>query len=95
MSKEEKKKTKRPTALKRDIRNDKHRLLNKSFKSSVRTTMRSFEDALKAQDQEKTQASLSSVFSAVDKCVKRGIYKPNKAARIKARSTKRVQANAS
>ena len=55
MAKEAQKKTKRPTALKRDIRNDKHRLINKSFKSNARTTMRTFEEALQAQDKERFQ----------------------------------------
>ncbi|NGX60705.1 MAG: 30S ribosomal protein S20 [Chlamydiae bacterium] len=81
---EEKKKNKRPTAQKRDIRNEKRRVINKSFKSEVRTTMRTFEGAWKNQDKEKTEEILKMVYRMVDKCVKRGIYKPNKAARIKA-----------
>lgn len=92
MAKDEKKKTKRPTAQKRDIRNSKQRLINKVFKSQVRTTMRSFEEALKGNDKEKIQQSLSSVYSMMDKGVKRGIYKHNKAARVKARTTQKVLA---
>lgn len=88
---EEKKKTKRPTALKRDIRNNKRRLINKSFKSQVRTSMRTFEESLKSKDKEKIQLALNSVYSMVDKGVKRGIYKRNKAARIKARSTQQAR----
>lgn len=91
-AKEEKKKTKRPTALKRDIRNEKHRLINKSFKSNVRTTMRSFEDALKTKDGKQIQEALSSIYSVMDLGVKRGIYKPNKAARIKSRNTLKASA---
>ncbi|MCC5831622.1 MAG: 30S ribosomal protein S20 [Chlamydiales bacterium] len=90
MAKEEKKKTKRPTAQKREIRNSKRRLINKVFKSQVRTAMRSFEEALKGNDKEKIQQSLNAVYSMMDKGVKRGIYKHNKAARVKARSTQRV-----
>lgn len=92
MAKDEKKKTKRPTAQKRDIRNSKQRLINKVFKSQVRTAMRSFEEALKGNDKEKIQQSLSSVYSMMDKGVKRGIYKHNKAARVKARTTQKVLA---
>lgn len=91
MAKEEKKKTKRPTALKRDDRNEKHRLINKSFKSSARTTLRSFEEALKSQDKERIQESLSHVYSVMDRGVKRGIYKSNKADRIKARATQKTR----
>jgi small subunit ribosomal protein S20 len=90
MAKEEKKKTKRPTALKRDMRNDKHRLINKSFKSNVRTTVRSFEEALASQDKNRVQEALKQIYSAMDRGVKRGIYKPNKAARIKSRATQKL-----
>jgi len=88
--KEEKKKVKRPTAQKRDIRNSKRRLLNKSFKSQVRTAMRSFEDALKAKDKDQIQQALNGVYSMMDKGVKRNIYKRNKAARIKARASQQA-----
>ena len=90
--KEEKKKVKRPTALKRDIRDDKMRMINKSFKSNARTTLRTFDEALKAQDKEKIQSALSNLYSVMDKGVKRGVYKPNKAARIKARATLKTTA---
>lgn len=90
MSKEEKKKVKRPTAQKRELRNEKMRLINKSFKSNVRTTMRSFEEALKGGDQIRKQTTLNEMYSAMDLGVKKGVYKPNKAARIKSRLTKRV-----
>lgn len=90
MAKEEKKKTKRPTAQKRDIRNNKRRMLNKSFKSKVRTVMRSFEEALKGEDKDQVQSTLNSVYSMMDKGVKKGIFKKNKAARIKAHSFKKT-----
>jgi len=90
MGKEEKKKTKRPTAQKRDLRNSKLRMINKSFKSNARTTMRAFEEALQTQDKNRIQTALNGVFSVMDKGVKKGIYKPNKAARIKFRSTQKV-----
>ena len=94
MAKEEKKKTKRPTALKRDIRNGKHRLINKSFKSNARSVMRSFEEVVQTQDKERMQVALKDVYSMADKGVKRDIYKPNKAARIKARAHQKLQPQA-
>lgn len=90
MAKEEKKKEKRPTAQKRDLRNEKMRLINKSFKSNVRTTMRTFEEALKGQDKTGIQTALNEIYSVMDRGVKKGIYKPNKAARLKSRITQRV-----
>ncbi len=88
----EKKKTKRPTALKRDIQSEKHRLINKTFKSRVRSAVREFETALTARDQSSLRTTLNEVYSLMDKGVKRGIYKPNKANRTKARMAAKVAA---
>lgn len=81
---------KRPTAEKRMIRNEKRRLINKSFKSTVRTAMRDFEEAVKTGDHSAIQARLSTVYSVMDKSVKRGVYKINKASRTKLRASKRA-----
>ena len=84
-SKKGQNKKKCPTALKR-VKQDKERnLRNSSFKSRVRTAIRSFESALGAKDKDKMQSALSSIYSLMDKGVKHGIYKENKAARTKAR----------
>ena len=82
-----KKETKKkiPTALKRVKQDKKRNLHNRSFKSRVRTAIRAFESALSSKDKEKMQTALNSVYSLMDKGVKTGIYKKNKAARTKAR----------
>lgn len=87
MAKEEvkAKKVKRPTPLKRDIQNEKRRLRNKAFKSSVRTTVRQFEETLAKGDPAVIKQSLDEVYSMMDKGVKRGVFKLNKASRTKAR----------
>jgi small subunit ribosomal protein S20 len=87
-----KQKVKRPSAQKRDIQHEKKRLRNKSFRSSVRTTIRSFEESLSKGDQETIKAKLSDVYSAMDKGVKKGVYPLNKASRTKARLTARAVA---
>ncbi|MCH9608463.1 MAG: hypothetical protein S4CHLAM45_10390 [Chlamydiales bacterium] len=94
---EEKKteKKKRPTALKRDITNEKKRLVNKAFKSKVHTAMRNFQESLKENDPDAVQTNLSAVYSLMDKGVKRGIFKKNKASRTKLRSTKQVSTSSS
>ncbi len=79
------KKTKKPTALKRDIQNVTRRDINRGFKSEVRTITRNFETSLKAGKAEDVTANLSKLYSLMDKGVKRGIYKKNKASRTKAR----------
>ncbi len=78
-------KTKRPTPLKRDLQNERRRVANRSFRSSVLTAVRSLEKAV-AQKQP-TVDTLNHIYSLVDKGVKNGVFKSNKAARIKSRLT--------
>jgi small subunit ribosomal protein S20 len=87
MAKEEtaKAKIKRPTAKKRDLQNSKKRMQNKAFKSQVRTAIRTFEGALPGKDTTKISAALKDIYSLMDKGVKRGVYKLNKASRTKSR----------
>lgn len=90
--KKEQKKEKRPTALKRDIQNEKRRLRNRGFKSSIRTTIRNFEESLTKGDANLVQEKLKEVYSVMDKSVQRGIFKQNKANRTKARLSARAVA---
>lgn len=92
MAKEEEKKVKvkRPTALKRDLQHTKKRDANKAFKSQVRTALRRYEESLKLRDNAATRLQLNEVFSLMDKGVKRGVYKLNKASRTKARSAAKL-----
>ncbi|MGK5594797.1 MAG: 30S ribosomal protein S20 [Parachlamydiaceae bacterium] len=85
------KKVKRPTPLKRDIQNNKKRLQNRDLKSRVRTALRSFEEALPKGDAAVVKEKLNLAYSVLDKAVKKGIYKLNKASRTKARLTARVK----
>ena len=87
-------KTRRPTALKRAEQSEKRNLRNNSFKSRVRTAMRHFQEASQAGDSAAITARLSEVYSLMDKGVKKGIYKANKANRTKSRVTQRVVAKA-
>lgn len=88
------KKVKRPTALKRDIQSKKRRLNNKTFKSSVRTAIRKFEGSLTQNDSALTKQALNDVYSLMDKGVKKGVFKINKASRTKSRLTARLAAKA-
>ncbi len=80
-----KKKEKIPTAKKRDLQNDKRRFQNRVFKSQVRTAMRHFEDAVSKKDTAKAAESLNVVYGLMDKGVKNGSFKLNKASRTKSR----------
>lgn len=84
-------KKKRPTALKRNIQSEKCRVHNKQFRSRVSTAVRAFEKSLAAKDEAATKDTLSAVFSLMDKGVKTGIFKLNKASRLKSRLTARVK----
>ncbi len=92
MAEEKAKKTKRPTAQKRDERNAKRRDINKAFKSEVRTAIRKLEASLKSDGKEGTAEDLNQVYSMMDKGVKRGVFKLNKANRTKARFAAKVSA---
>ncbi len=83
--KENKKKNKRATALKRDIQNKKKRAENRIFKSRVRTSIRRFEEAVEKKEAEVIQESLNTVYALMDKGVKKGLYKLNTASRTKSR----------
>lgn len=81
---------KRPSAEKRVITSKKRALINQSFKSKVKTIIKRFETALKSGSKEAITSELKNVHSAADKAVKRGVFKQNKAARIKSRATMKV-----
>jgi small subunit ribosomal protein S20 len=88
------KKVKRPTALKRDLQNKKRRLDNKIYKSRVRTAVRSFHESLEKGDQAVSKAKLDDVYSILDKCAKKGVFKLNKVSRTKSRLAARAVAKA-
>jgi small subunit ribosomal protein S20 len=81
------KKEKILTPIKRNKQNEKKREINKSYKSSVRTAVNAFDASLKSNDPAAIKESLNNVYSLMDKGVKKGIYKLNKASRTKARLT--------
>ena len=86
------KKIKRPTALKRDLQNKKRRLNNKMDKSRVRTAIRNFHESLEKGDSAISTQSLNEVYSILDKCAKKGVFKLNKVSRTKSRLAARAVA---
>lgn len=85
MAEEKKAKQKRPTAEKRLIQAEKKRQINKAFKSKMRTTVRRFHESVSAGDRTQVDAALSECYGMLDRAVKRGILKLNKAGRDKSR----------
>jgi len=92
MAKQEEKKAKRPTALKRDLQNEKRRLNNRVYKSRVRTAIRAFQESLEKGDAAVTTEKLNEAYSVLDKCAKKGIFKVNKVSRTKSRLAARAVA---
>ena len=94
MAAPEKKSTpaKRPTALKRNIQSQKRQLRNRIFKSRVSTAMRQLREQIAAAGSK--PETLSQVYSLLDKGVKKGIIKQNKAGRLKSRLTTKATAKA-
>lgn len=87
-------KLRQPSAVKRHLQSEKQRLRNKSFKSSVRTAIRQFDEILVKNDAELIKKNLSEVYSLMDTGVKRGVFKLNKASRTKARLAARAASKA-
>ncbi len=71
-------KTKRPTALKRDIQSAKRQLENRVLKSRIGTAIRSFEKDPK-------QANWTDLQALLDKAVKKHLFKLNKVSRLKSK----------
>lgn len=92
MAEDKKAAKKRPTAEKRELQNKKARLINKSFKSRVRTTMRRFDESCAKKDEAAIKIALNDVYSMLDRAAKRGVFKINKANRSKARASARAVA---
>ena len=87
--KKKKAKTKVPTAVKRELQNEKRKLSNKAFRSKVSTAVKAL-----ATPGVELAANLSSVYSLMDKGVKKGVFTKNKANRFKSRITKRLAVKA-
>ncbi len=76
--------------IKRNKTNEKRRLRNASFKSSVKTAIKSVELAVQANDKEKAVEALSFAQKKLDKGQAKGIYHKNFVARHKSQLTNLV-----
>lgn len=76
--------------IKRNKTNEKRRLRNASFKSSVKTAIKSVELAVQANDKEKAVEALSFAHKKLDKGQAKGIYHKNFVARHKSQLTNLV-----
>ncbi|MEU7803835.1 30S ribosomal protein S20 [Micromonospora arborensis] len=78
--------------IKRNRQNEKARLRNKSVKSSLKTAVRKFNEAVEAGDVEKATALMQDASRKLDKAVSKGVIHSNQAANRKSAIAKRVVA---
>jgi small subunit ribosomal protein S20 len=87
------------SARKRIEINERNRLRNRFYKSSVRTLIKKFFKELelykvsqKPEEKENLQKTLNSIYSLMDKATKKNIFHKNNAARKKARLASHIKA---
>ena len=78
--------------IKRNKTNEKRRLNNASFKSSVKTAVKAVEQACLANDKEKAIVALSFAHKKLDKGLAKGIYHSNFVSRHKSALATKVNA---
>jgi small subunit ribosomal protein S20 len=80
------------SALKAHRQNLKHRGRNRSNRSSLRSSLKQFNDRLESGKTEEAKNSLSELYAAVDISQKKKAMSKNAASRQKSRLTKRLNA---
>jgi small subunit ribosomal protein S20 len=78
------------SAVKRVDVTQKRTIRNARIKSALRTTIKRFEESMKASDQEQAGLKLRKAVVAIDKAVTKGVLHKNTASRKKSRLTKRL-----
>ncbi len=76
--------------IKRNIQNEKHRLANASFKSSLKTAIKNVEVSAANNEKEKAIENLNLAYKKLDKAVAKGIHHKNFSNRQKARLSHKV-----
>jgi small subunit ribosomal protein S20 len=80
------------SARKRARQSEKHRLLNASQRSHVRTTIKKVLAAIESGDKSAAEAAYKAAVPAIDRSVSKGLMHRNKAARHKSRMNKHIRA---
>lgn len=75
---------------KRNLTNEKQRLMNASFKSSIKTAIKSVEKAVAENNKEVAINALNEANTKLDKAVAKGFLQKNNASRHKSRLQKLV-----
>ena len=76
--------------IKRNLTNEKKRLQNASFKSSLKTAMKNVEEAVKNYDKAAALEAYKVASTKLDKALTKGIYHKNAVSRNKSRLCKLI-----
>ena len=76
--------------IKRNRQNEKRRLRNKAVKSSLKTAIRKYNEAVEAGDATAAQALLRDASRKLDKAASKGVIHQNQAANRKSAIAKRA-----
>jgi small subunit ribosomal protein S20 len=80
------------SALKAHRQNIKHRINNRSNRSSLRTYLKQFNDKLETGKNDDAKSSLAELYAVIDKSQQKKAISKNAASRQKSRLTKRLNA---
>ena len=78
------------SAEKRVRQSERRRLINRSSRTKLRTSIKNLRNALKSSDAKQVGALLPRTVSEIDKAVQKGVLHRNAAARQKSRLTVRA-----
>ncbi|HEX3082933.1 MAG TPA: 30S ribosomal protein S20 [Pyrinomonadaceae bacterium] len=78
------------SAEKRVRQNERRRVVNRSNRTKLRTSVKNLRSAMKGADAGKVEALLPRTISEIDKAVQKGVLHRNAAARHKSRLTVRA-----
>jgi small subunit ribosomal protein S20 len=80
--------------IKRNRQNEKARLRNKAVKSSLKTAVRKYNEAIQAGDLESAATLMRAASRQLDKAASKGVIHKNQAANRKSAIAKRLTASA-
>lgn len=74
--------------VKRNLTNEKKRLQNAAFKSSIKTAIKKFELAVQNNNVEEAKTNFNLANKKLDKALAKGLFHKNKVSRIKSHISK-------
>ncbi|NLJ99746.1 MAG: 30S ribosomal protein S20 [Clostridia bacterium] len=77
------------SAKKRVLTSERRRLRNRAYRSSMKTSIKRFEQSLETGDIEEIKSKFSEAYRLVDKAAAKGVIHKNTAARQKSRMNKK------